>query len=147
MSSTQASIHATTVSMAQNAVLILGPSGAGKSAIALDLMARGATLIADDQTIVRREEDMLFARAPATISGMIEARGLGVFDVNPAALVRDEVQLSFAVDLGRPSTARLPEPAYRSVLGVTLPCFGGVKAPHLVPTILLCLAGTITLRP
>ena len=70
-------LHASCVSINGNGVLILGPAGSGKSSLALNLIALGAELVADDQTLVRREHSDLIARCPETISNLIEARGLG----------------------------------------------------------------------
>ena len=71
-------LHATTVSVAGRGLLILGPSGAGKSALALELISRGAVLVADDRTQVVVEGDTLTASVPTAIAGLIEARGVGL---------------------------------------------------------------------
>ena len=63
------------------AVLISGPSGSGKSDLALRLIDRGFTLVSDDQTIVRRDGDRLFASAPPTIKGKLEIRGVGIVEM------------------------------------------------------------------
>ena len=55
-------LHATTVALAGQGVLILGPSGSGKSGLALQLMAMGAELVADDRTIVTARGSTLHAR-------------------------------------------------------------------------------------
>ena len=47
-------LHASCVAKQGCAVLICGRSGAGKSDLALRLIDRGATLVSDDYTIVRR---------------------------------------------------------------------------------------------
>ena len=73
-------IHATTVAIDGVAVLIAGPSGAGKSDLALRLIDRGASLVSDDQTMLTRSGDGLMASAPATISGQLELRGLGIVE-------------------------------------------------------------------
>ena len=41
-------LHASCIAVHGRGVLILGPSGAGKSSLALQLMALGADLVADD---------------------------------------------------------------------------------------------------
>ena len=64
-------VHASTVAIGGKAVLIGGPSGSGKSDLALRLIDRGAVLISDDYTIVRRTDAGLVANAPATIIAMI----------------------------------------------------------------------------
>ena len=71
-------LHSSTVAKDDRAVLITGPSGSGKSDLALRLLDRGFTLVSDDQTVVRREENRLIASAPATIAGKLEIRGLGI---------------------------------------------------------------------
>ncbi|WP_447412354.1 HPr kinase/phosphorylase, partial [Clostridium perfringens] len=60
------------------AVLLEGASGVGKSDLALRLIDRGATLISDDYTLLVRSAGSLVARAPDTIRGRIEVRGLGI---------------------------------------------------------------------
>ncbi len=68
-------LHATAVAWRGRAVLILGRSGSGKSALALQLMALGCTLVADDGVELAVQEGALVARPPEKIRGMIEARG------------------------------------------------------------------------
>ena len=53
-------------------------SGAGKSDLALRALQAGWRLVADDYALVWRSGEGLWARAPETIVGRIEARGLGV---------------------------------------------------------------------
>ena len=59
---------------------MIGPSGAGKSALALQLLALGAELVADDRTDIIRQGDHLIADVPQAIAGMIEARGMGILE-------------------------------------------------------------------
>lgn len=58
--------------------LIEGPSGAGKSDLALRCLEAGFRLVADDRTLVWRSGGRVFGRAPETLFGLVEARGLGV---------------------------------------------------------------------
>ena len=71
-------LHVTTVAVRGRAVLIEGRSGSGKSDLALRLIDRGALLVSDDYTILTRQGAALIARAPDTIAGKIEVRGLGI---------------------------------------------------------------------
>ncbi|MEF9600929.1 HPr kinase/phosphatase C-terminal domain-containing protein, partial [Paracoccus sp. PXZ] len=71
-------LHASCIAHRGRGLLILGPSGAGKSTLALEMMAFGATLVADDRTILRREGGRIVADAPDSIRGRIEARGVGI---------------------------------------------------------------------
>jgi HPr kinase/phosphorylase len=70
-------------------VLLRGPSGAGKSALAAALIARGATLIADDQVFLSACHGRLVAGVPFALAGRIEVRGLGIVSVphEPAAVI------------------------------------------------------------
>jgi HPr kinase/phosphorylase len=84
-------------------VLILGASGAGKSSVALQLLAMGAKLVADDRVDLFEQEHVLWARAPAPLAGLIEARGLGIVTLPYAAGAR----ITLAVQLGA-NAARHP---------------------------------------
>ena len=100
------------------AVLITGAPGAGKSDLALRLIGRGWRLVADDYAYVTASGGVLYAIAPGTIAGRMEARGVGVVP----ALARDLTRLSLVVDLdGDGPVERLPEPARRVIEGVALP--------------------------
>jgi HPr kinase/phosphorylase len=73
-----AAIHATCVAIGGQGVLIAGPSGIGKSDLALRLIDRGAILVSDDYTEIRLVDGALTGKAPATIAGKIEVRGVGI---------------------------------------------------------------------
>jgi serine kinase of HPr protein (carbohydrate metabolism regulator) len=87
-------LHATSVAISGRAVIILGPSGSGKSDLALRLIDRGATLISDDQTLVRLMNGKLLASSFGTIKGKMEVRGIGITEQEtttdiPVALIVD----------------------------------------------------------
>jgi serine kinase of HPr protein (carbohydrate metabolism regulator) len=110
-------VHASTVATGGRAVLLSGPSGSGKSDLALRLIDRGFTLVSDDQTIVRREGDRLIAKAPPTIAGKLEVRGLGIVEMETLT----DVPIALFVELTS-DIERLPdENRERSILGVELP--------------------------
>lgn len=94
-------------------VLIVGPSGAGKSSLALELMAFGAQLVADDRTDIAATPDGLVASAPPGLPPLIEARGIGLIPVERMA----SCVLRLAVDLGRIESERLPPPRGMVLLG------------------------------
>lgn len=56
-------LHASCVALDGRGLLILGPSGSGKSALALELMALGADLVADDRTEIEGQGPDLVAAA------------------------------------------------------------------------------------
>jgi serine kinase of HPr protein (carbohydrate metabolism regulator) len=110
--------HATTVAIGGRGVLLRGASGSGKSDLALRLIDAGARLVADDQSELWRDGKAVLVRAPATIAGLIEVRGLGI--VHLASL--PVAKLALVVDLVAPDAVeRLPEQRSEAILGVSLP--------------------------
>ena len=110
-------VHATTVALDGRAVLISGISGSGKSDLALQLIDRGFTLVADDQTIVQKRGDRLYASAPPTIRGKLEVRGLGVV----AMPVVEDLPIALVVELTS-VIQRLPDDAReRFICGLAVP--------------------------
>ena len=130
-------LHATTVAVNGRGVLITGPSGSGKSSLALQLLALGAKLVADDRTIVTNQNGTLTAFAPASIEGLIEARGVGVLELPPAG----PTPLALVVDLDRTETERLPRLHQLNLLDIVLPCLHNCATPHFPAAILLYLEG------
>lgn len=110
-------LHASCVAIGERAVLIEGPSGAGKSDLALRLIDRGAILVSDDYTLVKRAKSGLTAHAAPNIAGKIEVRGIGIVEFDH----REGVPVALIVSLdGAPE--RLPaQDERRILLGVTLP--------------------------
>ena len=109
-------LHATTVSIGGQGVLIEGVSGAGKSDLALRLIDRGAELVSDDYSVLQRRDGQVVASAPATIAGKIEVRGIGIVEMPHAP----RAPIFLVVALGEPS-ARLPVPGRRrSLLGIDI---------------------------
>ena len=122
-------VHGTCVALGRSGALLRGPSGSGKSDLALRFLflARRAPaaleapiLVADDQVQLTREGERLLARAPASIRGKIEVRGVGIVEVK----CLDEAELALVVDLVPISAEveRLPDGAARArLLGVEVP--------------------------
>jgi HPr kinase/phosphorylase len=114
MSAPAVNIHATCVELARAGaafkappdagILLLGKSGSGKSDLALRLIACGANLVSDDRTDLFVEHGELVARAPASLKGLIEVRGLGIVALPSAAKAR----VALVVSLDGPK-ARLPQ--------------------------------------
>ncbi|MBU2956498.1 HPr kinase/phosphatase C-terminal domain-containing protein [Paracoccus sp. 1_MG-2023] len=120
-------LHATTVAIAGRGLVIIGPSGSGKSSLALELMATGGMLVADDRTDLRCDDGRLIASAPDALRGRIEARGIGIL----AAHTHGPVEVVWACDLGAPEAARLPQRQSVRWLGVTVSLVSGPWRPHL----------------
>lgn len=119
-------LHASCVARGGRALLILGASGSGKSGLALQLMALGCGLVADDRTRLWREGDALMADAPASIRGKIEARALGI--LRAPAVGPGEVVL--AVDMDEEETERLPPERMTRLLGHDLPLARKSRLAH-----------------
>ncbi|TJZ89485.1 serine kinase [Paracoccus gahaiensis] len=120
-------LHATTVALNGVGLVILGPSGSGKSGLALELMAVGALLVADDRTDLRLQDGRLIAQAPPALLGRIEARGVGILWARPSP----PVPVGLACDLGRPEEDRLPQLRHQEWLGVRVSLVLGPYRPHL----------------
>ncbi len=122
-------VHGTCVALGRSAALLRGPSGAGKSDLALRFLflARRAPaaleaplLVADDQVEITREGERLSTRAPASLRGKMEVRGVGIVDVK----CLDEAELVLVVDLvpNAAEVERLPDADARArLLGVEVP--------------------------
>lgn len=110
-------IHASAVAIGGRAVLIGGLSGKGKSDLALRLIDRGASLVSDDYSYVKRDGAQLRVSAPATIAGKIEIRGIGIVEY-PA---ESDVPVALFVDLDV-TPERLPERSEtRHFAGIAIP--------------------------
>jgi HPr kinase/phosphorylase len=113
-------VHATAIALGKTGVLLLGPSGSGKSDLALRLIDDGARLIADDQVMLSRNGERLIANPPPVLAGRIEARGIGILQLDGGRLWR-KMPMALAVELvPAEKIERLPEPATREFLGVAL---------------------------
>lgn len=95
--------------------LVEGPSGAGKSDLALRALDQGFRLVADDRVLVWASEGRLYGRAPDTLRGLIEVRGVDVLAVEPLGFC----EIVLLARLQAPE--RIPEPTTETILGVAIP--------------------------
>ena len=73
-------IHAGAVRVGRHGVLVLGAPGSGKSSLLLALIEdprQDAILVADDRVVLSPGETLV-ARAPETLAGLMEVRGVGI---------------------------------------------------------------------
>jgi HPr kinase/phosphorylase len=111
-------VHATAIAIEGSAALLRGRPGAGKSDLALRLIDGGARLVADDQAELRRAGQRILVRAPASIAGLLEVRGIGIVRVDALA----EAPVALLIDLVPPGEVeRLPEAHSEEVLGLAIP--------------------------
>lgn len=117
-------LHASAVAVGERGLLITGAAGAGKTALALEMIALGAVLIADD--VVRVTPDGtggLWLAPPPNAGGLVEVRGFGLARLPACGGAR----LALIADLDRAADARLPEPYQRTLSGIacrTILCKG-----------------------
>ena len=130
-------MHASCVAVSGRGVLIIGPSGSGKSALALQLMAFGAELVADDQTEVSVEAGLI-ARCPATLDGLIEARGIGLLRSVPLP----QAPIRLVVDMATSEPDRLPPNRMVTLLGTEVDLVLGRGNDHLAASVLCYLKGS-----
>lgn len=131
-------VHGTAVAFGGSAVLILGPSGAGKSRLALQLLGLGASLIADDQVLLRAQGGRCIAALPPGLPPLIEARGIGLL----AAPMAGPTPVVLAVDLARAQAARLPPKSCVALAGILVDLISGSSTVQLAAAVrLYCLHG------
>src|ERR1700704_6592109 len=96
-------VHACAVLVGARALLIRGPAGSGKSLLTLKLIAAAksgllpfARLVGDDRIWLDPCHGRLLVRAPDTLAGLIEVRGLGIRQLphEPVAEVGGVVDLA-----------------------------------------------------
>ena len=70
-------MHASCVDINGSGVLIVGRSGSGKSSLAINLLALGSKLVADDQCELVKKNNRFSVSKPASLPKSIEIRGIG----------------------------------------------------------------------
>ncbi|MGA3401716.1 MAG: HPr kinase/phosphatase C-terminal domain-containing protein [Acetobacteraceae bacterium] len=130
-------VHGSCVSRDGDGVLLIGPSGSGKSDLALRLLGRGFSLVADDRVDI---EDGVAAPPPA-LAGLLEVRGLGIVRLPYAASAR----LALVAELGV-AAERLPAPGRHTGLGLPLIRLdpAAASAPERVALALDCALGRVS---
>lgn len=144
--------HASAILMGSRAVLLRGPSGSGKSSLSQMLVefatqrSRFARLISDDQVRMSAHNGRLVLEPPASIAGLIEHAGIGVFETpfEKCAVAGLVVDLA---EFGR-SIERLPEQRdlKTNILGIELArielAFGAPGNCNAISNIMALLAAS-----
>jgi HPr kinase/phosphorylase len=119
-------------------VLVQGESGIGKSESALDLVARGHRLVADDTVeVYRRTQGVVIGACPPLTRHHMEIRGLGVVNVRDLfgiASTRSSKRVELVVQLERWEPGRECErlgvdEVFAEILGVRIPVIRMPVAP------------------
>ncbi len=97
------SLHGVLVDVLGIGILILGRSGVGKSECALDLIAKGHRLVADDMVLItKRPPNSIIGSSPDLIRYHMEIRGLGIINIKDLfgiTAIRVEKQIDMVVQL------------------------------------------------
>lgn len=131
-------LHAVLLDVLGLGVLITGESGIGKSESALDLIARGHRLVADDTVEIRRRaETLLIGTCPELTRHHMELRGLGIINVKELfgiASTRSSKRVELVVQLERWNPTREYErlgldDSHFEILGLRVPLIRMPVAP------------------
>lgn len=133
--------HGALVEVGGVGVLLSGRSGAGKSECALELVARGHRLVADDAVDLALEGGRVVGRAAPAVKGHLAIRGLGILCIGdlygPGALA-DACEVALVCRL----EAELAEPDRTGldrgeewILGVRVPCVALSSRPRAGATL------------
>lgn len=126
-------IHGVLMDVLGMGVLITGEASVGKSELALELVSRGHTLIADDAAEFRNiAPDTIEGRCPELLQDFLEVRGLGVLNIRKMygdASTRRRKILKFVVHLEAMDYQKLANSVDRldgkkrlqKILGVDIP--------------------------
>lgn len=122
-------IHGVFIELHGIGVLIRGESGIGKSETAVELIMKGAKLIADDVIEIERKGDAVYGYSPGITRHFIEIRGLGIINVKElfgVSSVKDEAKIDIVIEFVRmrkhQKVERLGlEPGNVNIMGINLP--------------------------
>lgn len=73
--------HSNAVEWQGKGFLLIGPPDSGKSELSMQLIERGAILVADDQVLLSEENGIWIARPHEVLQGKLKLRGQGILDV------------------------------------------------------------------
>lgn len=140
--------HASAVVLGDRGIVIAGSPGVGKSQLALSLICHAranglfARLVADDQIFLVAHAGRLLCRAPETIAGLVEVRGLGPrpTDHENRAAVDLLVRL-----MDRGDAERFPEPETETLEGCAIPLMR--LADHDRDGAMMAVLGRLSMPP
>ena len=133
-------MHATCVDINGSGVLILGRSGSGKSSLAINLIALGSKLVADDQCKLVKENNSFRIFKPASLPNSIEVRGIGLVSV-PTVV---ETRLDWVVNMDEAETERMPDLRFTEIGGYRVPTVFGKNMEELASRIYVLVSNTLS---
>lgn len=123
-------LHGVLMNINGKGVLIQGRSGMGKSEIALELISRGHTLVADDRVDVKNVNSVIYGQPAELLKGMLEIRGIGIVDVakmfgHGSLIDNERIELVIHLEDFNPNTeynrVGIEDAKYTNILGIDIP--------------------------
>ena len=133
-------MHATCVDINDSGVLIVGRSGSGKSSLAINLIALGSKLVADDQCELVKKNNRFSVSKPASLPNSIEIRGIGLVSV-PMVV---ETSLDWVVDMDEVETERMPDLRFTEIGGYRVPTVFGKNMDELASRIYVLVTNALS---
>ena len=121
-------------------VLIVGSSGSGKSSLAINLLALGSKLVADDQCELVKKNNRISVSKPASLPNSIEIRGIGLVSV-PMVI---ETSLDWVVNMDEAEKERMPDLRFTEIDGYTIPTVFGKNMDDLASRIYVLVSNTLS---
>ena len=121
-------------------VLIVGRSGSGKSSLAINLLALGSKLVADDQCELVKKNNRFSVSKPASLPKSIEIRGIGLVSV-PMVV---ETSLDWVVNMDEAETERMPNPRFTEIDGYRVPTVFGKDVDELASRIYVLVSNALS---
>ena len=121
-------------------VLIIGRSGSGKSSLAINLLALGAKLVADDQCEIVKNNNRFCVSKPASLPKSIEIRGIGLVSV-PMVV---KTSLDWVVDMDEAETERMPDLRFTKIDGYRVPTVFGKNMDELASRIYVLVSNSLS---
>ena len=133
-------MHASCVDVNGSGVLIVGRSGSGKSSLAINLLALGSKLVADDQCELIRKNNGFRISKPASLPKSIEIRGVGLVSVP----VVNETSLDWVVNMDEVEKERMPTPRFTEIGGFRVPTVFGKEMDGLASRIYVLVSNALS---
>ena len=133
-------MHATCVDINGSGVLIVGRSGSGKSSLAINLLALGSKLVADDQCELVKKNNRYRILKPASLPNSIEIRGIGLVSV-PTVV---ETTLDWVVNMDEAETERMPDLRFTEIGDYRVPTVFGKNMDELASRIYVLVRNALS---
>ncbi len=133
-------MHASCVDVNGYGVLIVGRSGSGKSSLAINLLALGSKLVADDQCELIRKNNGFRISKPASLPKSIEIRGVGLVSVPMV----NETSLDWVVNMDEVEKERMPTPRFTEIGGFRVPTVFGKEMDGLASRIYVLVSNALS---